>query len=801
LDSKAGSRFTIPLCAALGLAVFGQALFLLASAGELRAVPIAVVAAIALVVSCRLSVVGGRQPTTDNRQLFLVGTAFFTLLLLLALHPPTAFDETLYHLPFVRALAASGRLQLLPDMRFLVFPQLQELLAVPLYLMGGGVATHMVSLVEVLITAALLLDWGRRYGASTGPLAAAFFLGSPIVVQLATVTYVDAALTLFVTAGFYCLDREEPALSGIFFGTACSVKYLGGYFAAAALLVILVSRNRRAIATFIASCVAAALPTTLWLTLTTHNPVFPFLRSTIWSIPLPSITLQARVIRLLRVLWDVSFARDRVGFEPPVTPLLIAAAALLVTVSLRNVRARWVVAICGAYLIVFTFLPRDARYLVPLLPLIGIAAAATLVARWSKYAALLAWIAIAPGFLYAGYRLTRTGLPPVTAAGREAYLQERIPEYRAVVHAGTGTIYVCGGEQLKYYAKGRFLGDFYGPYSYDRVLGYAKDTASIADRLRRIDAEYFLVATRVCAPPQATGGMDLVYSDSGAQLWRVRGFRPQSKTFVPQVRADGSRGAATSRPSGPTRMSPLRGWTPKRFVFPALTRWANKMSPLRGCSRKQSPLAIERYVRARRILRCRGVYRRTPVPRLIDDLNEPRGSGAEGREPSSPIAPHPLRDRTDVERDDGSAGKPGLGQGERERFRDDRRKDDETDVMTRQHRRQRARAVVAMDDRVRNSTQRPKKIGVSSAEDVQITFDRTRDFGQEMRSLGTLHGACECNAAPRGDTALAAICRRDRRRSAARLDDLAGEVRQGEELTVLFQQETGWKDHPSRRFQ
>ena len=45
-------------------------------------------------------------------------------------------------------------------------------------------------------------------------------------------------------------------------------------------------------------------------------------------------------------------------------------------------------------------------------------------------------------------------------------------------------------------------------------------------QLRRIDAEYFLVATRVCPPPLATGGMDLVYSDAGAQLWRVQASSP-----------------------------------------------------------------------------------------------------------------------------------------------------------------------------------------------------------------------------------------------------------------------------------
>lgn len=523
----AGSRINIPLCAALGLAIFGQVLFLLASVGELRSAPIIVAAAIALVASCRLSVVRGEeQPTTDNRRLLLAGTLFFALLLLLALHPPVAFDETLYHLPFVRALATSGKLQFLPDNRLPAFPQLHELLSVPPFLLAGDVATHLVSLIEVLITTALLLDWGRRYGARTGLLAAAFFLGSPIVVQLATVTYVDAALTLFVTAGFYCLDRDEPALSGIFFGTACSVKYLGGYFAAAAFLIVILSRNWRSISTFAAGCVATALPTTLWLTLTTHNPVFPFFGSSAWAESLPSETLQARLVRLLRMLWDVTFARDRVGFEPPFTPLLIASVVVALGAAVRDSRARRVVILGGVYLVIFTFLPRDSRYLVPLLPLIGIAAAATFVARWPRYAALLAWIAIAPGFLYTAYRLTRIGLPPMTASTREASLAKRIPEYRAVVRAGTGTIYVCGGEQLKYYAKGRLLGDFFGPYSYDRVLGTAKDTASIADRLRRIDAEYFLVAKRVCPPPLATGGMDLVYSDTGAQLWRVQRSSP-----------------------------------------------------------------------------------------------------------------------------------------------------------------------------------------------------------------------------------------------------------------------------------
>ena len=114
------------------------------------------------------------------------------------------------------------------------------------------------------------------------------------------------------------------------------------------------------------------------------------------------------------------------------------------------------------------------------------------------------------------------GMPPMTLQEREAMLAREIPEYTALQRAGDDTIYVCGAEQLKYYAQGTLLGDFVGPYSYARVLKGADGTAAIATRLRSIGARYFLVARRVCPAPTANGGMDLVYQDGAAQLWRVR---------------------------------------------------------------------------------------------------------------------------------------------------------------------------------------------------------------------------------------------------------------------------------------
>ena len=508
-----GSRFGLALRCALGLAVWGQVLFFLAAAGQLRGGVILVLLVIAMVGMGRTD-----RIVCPPLGVVSVGVVMGGALLLVALQPPLAFDETLYHLPFVRALAESGELRFLGDLRFPVFPQLHELLCVPLYLLAGDVATHLVSLAEVAITAALLFEWGRRYEARAGSLAAALFLGSPLVVYLSTIGHTDAALTLFVTAGFYCLDRSSFALAGVFFGCACSVKYLGGYFALAAL-VLVVLWHRRAVWAFLAGCLAAALPTTIWLIASTGNPVFPFLSSGVWQLIFKPISLETRVVRVARVLWDATFAREHTGYSPPITPLLIAAVAIMIAAARRDVRARAVAFICAGFLIVYALHPQDSRYLVPLLPLVSIVAAVS-VSR-TKLAPWLAAIAIAPGVFYAGYRLVVMGMPPATAAEREAVLRKRIPEYAALMRAGESRVYVCGGEQLKYYARGQFRGDHFGPFAYRYVLDGAHTTASLAERLRRIDAQSYLVVKRACPPPQANGGMELVYEDGAAQLWRV----------------------------------------------------------------------------------------------------------------------------------------------------------------------------------------------------------------------------------------------------------------------------------------
>jgi len=473
-----GERVELALRTALGFALWAHALFALALIGQLRVVPIVALLVISLIglVSPRAGArgVGGwaarirsfvATAAHPGPSLPLGVTVVLIILpaFLLALRPPLAFDETLYHLPFVRALAESGQLRFLPDLRFPVFPQLHELLCVPVFLFAGDTATHLVALAEVIVIAALLLAW------TGNALAAALFAGSPLLVYLGTITYTDAALALFVAAGFFCIHKREPLLAGLFLGTACGVKYLGGFFAVAGLVVMLV--ERRGAMRYALGCFAAAIPTTLWLVVTTHDPVFPFLLKSPWHIPLSAAHAQ-----------------------PPVSPFIVIAALIAIVTSRR------VALIVLAYLAVFVFLPHDVRYLVPLFALVAV--------EVPFRGRVLTAIAIAPAIAYCAFVLV----------ARDANVATRIPEYTALQHADD-TVYAAGTEQLRYYARARFLGDFNGPYAYGRVL--SDDNATLVANLRRIGARYFLVSKRRCAPRRNDGTMELVYEDASAQLWRI----------------------------------------------------------------------------------------------------------------------------------------------------------------------------------------------------------------------------------------------------------------------------------------
>lgn len=183
---------------------------------------------------------------------------------LLALYPPIGFDQTMYHLPFARAFAATGRIAWLPALRFPTFPQMAEALNASILLLAGDVATQLTGWLAMAASVALACVWTRelcatgsdaeeatsRHGlpepssshahssfadvgsmASPSPtpidrhrspvtaitagswIAAACLMGSPMALYLAGAGYVEPLLALLGTASLYAAWRARGTSS------------------------------------------------------------------------------------------------------------------------------------------------------------------------------------------------------------------------------------------------------------------------------------------------------------------------------------------------------------------------------------------------------------------------------------------------------------------------------------------------------------------------------------------------------------------------------------------------------------
>lgn len=478
----------LSLRATLLLALAGQAFVILGSFGALNAWTIALVV-IASVLAMKMFV---------WRWWYLA----FAPMIALASYPPLAFDETLYHLPYIDAIARSGTIALRPDIRFDIFPLLHELLCLPAYEAFGATTTHFVAVLEVMLLAALVMRWPRTKEAGT--LAAAIVIGNPVLVYVGTITYVDAALMLFVAAGFFCLDREKIFLAGFLLGTAASVKYHGFFFVAAALLFV-----KRHHLHYILGALAGILPMTLRIFVLTGHPLHPYFTDSEWATLGPSVeTMTTKLMRFVRLVYDITFAREHVNSQPPYTPFF--AIALIVAIFFAK---RWKLGlVCAAYLGAFILaMPPDSRYLLPLVPLVAVPAAEYVSARFRTRA--LAVIAALPLLAYPAILMARYGPLPLTRDSRRALQLERIPALRALEHVPPNErVHVCGAEELKAFGGDRLVGDHRGQFAFDKPG----------------DAQWIVISKRNCPPAiraQLAADAQRVYQDDAAELWKTKRVR------------------------------------------------------------------------------------------------------------------------------------------------------------------------------------------------------------------------------------------------------------------------------------
>jgi hypothetical protein len=569
-------RWAVPMAA--GLAALAHLGLLLGLADLLRPLPVLLAAAAIHLMGIPL---WRRLPAAARAALLrargwhaVLGAAALLPFGLLPLYPPIAFDATLYHLPYAKGFVASGGVPFLRDLRFPVFPQANEMLFALVMLFATDVAAHGVQWLMTMLTAALVWAWARDAfsGAAAGWLAAALFLGNPLVAYLAGNAYLEAGLTLFITAALYAArrwrgtgERRWLALAAAFAATAADTKYLGLFVLGVIGLVVLLGRlpawpawaRWRSVLLFGAVAAALLAPWYGRIYAWTGNPFFPFFPQTFgagaWapirfhSFLAPSRRLDgtpigregvlaSRLVDLVRLPYDLVFERVKYNGQPPISPFYLVALPLALLAAWRDSRQRRLLAFPAAYAFACLALPADARYLVPALPLLSLAAAGALLPLLgrpgSRRAAAVCALCFLPGWLYALYSIHRQGPIPLTPAQREAYLTRWQPCYPAVSYLnrtlGTGyAVWALHAENMAYYARGRFMGDWIGLGRFDRMLRDLRDPGDLHGRLRRLGAGYLLLPRPSMALPFPQDvafqrWFAPVYADSHAAVYRLQ---------------------------------------------------------------------------------------------------------------------------------------------------------------------------------------------------------------------------------------------------------------------------------------
>lgn len=523
----------------LGVGLIAQALFVLGVVGLLNPPAILVTLVLAHASCWRV----WREVVTAARwrRRWLVPVLGFGALAapmaLLSLYPPTGFDATVYHLPYVRHFLDAGRLVFVDTLRYPVFPQVGEVGFVLGFVLAGDVTAQHTQVLAALLTAGLLLVWGRSAGTHGGWWAASLWMGVPLVVWIGSQAYVDVTLTLFAASSAFAWERWRRdradiwlVLSGTFAGFAAGTKYLGLFFvaalAAAAVADAVGHRRVRTLGLFLAAALVAMGPWYARIVLHTGNPVFPFYPEVFgandWTeiddrmvgaaagdrlsavATVGGVRAVSGVGFLLATPWLGVFDRDVFGGQAPLTPwylvLLPIGLPIALWVSAAN---RWRTLLVLGYCVCWLASAPDLRYLLPILPILHIVLAsgldrlvAPLRNRWRL--GLVFTLALAlPGWVYGTYKLQQRGPVPTTAAQRTTYLDDHVKGHKLIralneIQGRDHDLYGLLVEHLTYFADGRFRGDHFGPAAYREVLETLHDGDQLLEVLRRQGVCFFL---------------------------------------------------------------------------------------------------------------------------------------------------------------------------------------------------------------------------------------------------------------------------------------------------------------------
>lgn len=522
-----------------GSGILGTVLFLIGLAGMLTRPVVGSLVGLLLVVAAIFAFRRRPGQRVKPGLVSWLAALCFVPSFLLAIYPPTAFDATMYQLPYARLFAENNAVVFAHTLRFPVFPQLQNMLFAAALLLYDDVTAHLTQLVAFAVTAAAVVSSASRYGGrAAGVIAFALWVGSPLAVYLSGAGYIDLGVAMFVALAMIAFERWREnrvtswlLLSGALAGMAAATKYHGVLVVAlmtAAVFVTARGIRTRSTISFLLAALLLASPFYLRNEIVTGNPFFPYLDRIFGGIDWPAIgdhrvvpeglTAREQVVRVARWTfasphfltfpWRVAYDAKALRGLPTISLWmpLIFLGGLAGAVRSSALAPGFLVALIYTAAAVRL----EPRYLIIIFPLFIIPAAViagrVFTTKWLAWATAV--LLLIPGTGYGMFRVLQQGAVPVTAEERRAYLSTQVAVYPAidVLNRRCGseyTVYVLHQEYAHYHADGTFLGDHLGPARYRLIEPELGEPQRLQKVLRGLGVDYFVVASHLADGLQA----------------------------------------------------------------------------------------------------------------------------------------------------------------------------------------------------------------------------------------------------------------------------------------------------------
>ena len=322
-----------------------------------------------------------------------------------ALAPEIQYDATNYQLSVPQAYAAAHRLVDLPVFWHSYFAHLVNMIfALGFAVHGAAVAKLLVFATGLLAAAAAHALGKAALNERAGLWAAAAFYTTPLVGWLSSTAYVDLPVTLFTLAAILALlewrRSQRPgwlAASGALAGAAFGTKLTALSSVAAVLAALAVFlfadggrpllRKAGAGLVFLLPLAAVALPWYAIVFAFTGNPVFPLFNAVFRSPGWDPVNTHLNAglfgigtspLSLLELPFALTYRTGRFGEALPdggvgVALALVPSAAVFAWRAFAG--RRFLLAAIGAYFVAWSFNVQYARYYVPILPVVCVAAA------------------------------------------------------------------------------------------------------------------------------------------------------------------------------------------------------------------------------------------------------------------------------------------------------------------------------------------------------------------------------------------------------------------------------------------